>query len=274
MREPLLQKYHLNPKAPIYRGLAACWPVGDRRAWKSQRLRDIGPGGHHMDLISTVSWKVDERFTHVWCATTSEYLRSNYNGLGAAGQSFSVGIWYRNGNPAGGSNRFIVSNYVDSSHKGFFAIGTRYETGMFAWLRDTTSTTVARTAEHPPAWDNQWHHYLFARDIENSEVRFYIDGVLRETVVTSNTNAVRDGDSFIGLIRHNGSTSQTATGRVGLVCAWLRALDDGLVRAHVAETRERSLGSLVRPRRRTRYVDFGGTAGIVAPQRTLLGVGV
>jgi len=150
----------------------------------------------------------------------NNYVKTDYNGLGSQGKSFSVSIWLKSSYSFSG-NHFPINNYVDNGHNGFFAIGSDDPSqGMYFWLRDDNSNTLAKTGYYDPAWDGNWHHYVGVRDIEDNEVRFYIDGELKETITTSNTNPVKDGDSFLGFMRHNGRSDQTNSGKLDEVRAY------------------------------------------------------
>jgi predicted ribosomally synthesized peptide with SipW-like signal peptide len=142
--------------------------------------------------------------------------------VGAGGESTTVAGWLRASQQSVGRNYFAFSNYVDRSHDGFFAIGTNDGDGMFFWTRDPTTTESVRTAAYEPAFDGDWHHYAGVRDADAEEIRFYIDGELKETAAFPGDVAIRDGDSFFGLMQHYGD--RNLTGTVDDVRVYSRAL--------------------------------------------------
>ncbi|AZH25003.1 LamG domain-containing protein [Haloplanus aerogenes] len=125
--------------------------------------------------------------------------------VGSANESLTVAGWLKLPSQSVGQNHFAFSNYVDTSHDGFFAIGTNDGDGMFFWVRDANRSNNAQTGAYEPAFDGTWHHYAGVRDADADEVRFYIDGTLQETLAFPGDVAIRDGDSFFGMMQHYGN---------------------------------------------------------------------
>jgi predicted ribosomally synthesized peptide with SipW-like signal peptide len=142
--------------------------------------------------------------------------------IGASGESMTVSGWLKMPAQPIGRNYFAFSNYPDRSHDGFFAIGTDDGDGIFFWTRDPTTTDSVQTAAYGPAFDGDWHHYAGVRDADADEIRFYIDGELKETAAFPGSVAIRDGDSSFGLMQHYGD--RNLTGHIDDVRIYSRAL--------------------------------------------------
>jgi predicted ribosomally synthesized peptide with SipW-like signal peptide len=142
--------------------------------------------------------------------------------VGGSGESMTVAGWLNAPAQSVTRNHFVVSNYVDRSHRGFFAIGTDDGDGLFFWTRDPTTNESVRTAAHGPAFDGRWHHYAGVRDANAERIGFYIDGALKETAAFPGDVAVRDDDSVFGMMQHFGD--RNLAGQVDDVRVYDRAL--------------------------------------------------
>lgn len=217
-------------RAPNNLGLVGYWSFDDARGSTATDFSGNGNAGTLTNMDTSSDWVAGKRGGALEFDGSDDHVRTDYNGLGEAGQSFTVSIWIKSSDTLSGNN-FAINNYVDSDHTGFFAIGSDNNAkGMFLWLRDDNNTEVAKTNYYEPAFDGEWHHYTGVRDIENDEVRFYIDGELKETVNSSNTNPVRDNDSFLGFMRHNDKNSQTLEGKIDEVRVYDRVLSSSEVK--------------------------------------------
>jgi hypothetical protein len=123
--------------------------------------------------------------------------------IGAGGQSFTVtGFLRAPSDQEFDKNHFVLSNYVDRPHDGFFAIGSDDAEKMFFWLRGVGREPSAKIGPVNPAFDDQFHHYAGVRDVANDSMRFYIDGEAKGTAEFPGSEAVRDDDSFFGMMQH------------------------------------------------------------------------
>jgi hypothetical protein len=190
----------------------------------------IGGGGNNIPTAGLVSyWPLDD----LGDGTAADYVGQNHGTLrdgvgstdgkqdgaavfdgvddvivtdlnvGEAGQSFTVAGFLRA--PAGqdfGQNHFFLSNYVDRPHDGFFAIGSGDADEMYFRVRNTDRSVDVETAGFEPAFDGQFHHYVGVRDADADEMRFHIDGSKKTTKSFPGDVAVRDDDSFFGMMQH------------------------------------------------------------------------
>lgn len=191
---------------------------------------DLSINGDHCVITDPV-WGIDPEQGRVLRFNgTSGFASTDNNAIGAPGQSFTLFVRLRSSDSFTG-NHFALSNYVDADHSGFFAIGAdNSAAGMFFWMRDTVGTTVAKTSAYAPAFDGAWHDYMAVRDDTKKEARFYIDGELVEVITGISSGAVKDADSFVGVMRHNGAVTRTLAGDVAFwwVCPYALSVHEGL----------------------------------------------
>lgn len=158
-----------------------------------------------------------------------DYITTDLN-VGAAGQSFTIaGMLRAPGTQEFSQNHFFLSNYLDKSHDGFFAIGSSGAEQMFFWLRDAERDSSVKIGPTDPAFDGAFHHYVGVRDADDDEMRFYIDGTSKGTKEFPGDGAVRDDDSFFGMMQHYSTRNMTDV--VDDVRIYDRALSDSEVTA-------------------------------------------
>lgn len=123
--------------------------------------------------------------------------------IGAAGESFTVAGFLRAPSEQEfDRNHFFLSNYVDRPHDGFFAIGSDDADRMFFWLRGSDLSPSKKVGPDTPAFDGTFHHYVGVRDADADEMRFYINGESIGTAEFPGSEAVRDDDSYFGMMKH------------------------------------------------------------------------
>lgn len=149
--------------------------------------------------------------------TTTEDGAASFDGIddvietdlnvGNANQSLTVSGFLKapDGQGFSGTNHFFLSNYVDRPHNGFFAIGSDDADRMFFWTRSHSLDHSVKVGPTEPAFDGQFHHYVGVRDAEEGEIRFYIDGEPQGTKQFPGNVAIKDEDSFFGMMQHYGS---------------------------------------------------------------------
>lgn len=136
---------------------------------------------------------------------TDDKIGSSYTGFGEPGQSFTVSGWLKSSSTVSGSNYAFLTNYPgDSSKDGFWMIGTDdASSGMFFWMRNQDQSVTKKTAKYD-VFNGEWHHIVGVRDTENDEMRFYIDGELKENLKFPGDKAVTDsgGKSAFSVMEH------------------------------------------------------------------------
>jgi len=151
--------------------------------------------------------------------------------VGASGESLTVSGWLKAPSQSFTNNHFFLGNYLDRPgggfHDGFFAIGSDDGDKMYFWTRDQSTTNSVQTGSYGPAFDDEWHHYVGVRDAGAEEIRFYIDGDKKETAGFPGDVAIRDPDSFFGMMKH--FDTRYLEGDVDDVRIYNRALSDAEV---------------------------------------------
>jgi len=153
--------------------------------------------------------------------------------VGGSNESVSLSGWLKAPSQTLNQTHFFLSNYLDrpgggGKHGGFFAIGSNDGDTMYFWTRDQESDISTRTGSYGPAFDEEWHHYAGVRDAEAEEIRFYIDGEKKESTSFPGDVAIRDSDSFFGMMKH--FDTRYLEGNVDDVLIYDRALSDAEVK--------------------------------------------
>lgn len=133
---------------------------------------------------------------------SDDAVRTNYNGIGAADQSFTAMCWHKGSSTSLSSNYPFITNYVDGGHNGFWWIATTDGSTVEIRLRDNSTNNDSQSSDYSTAYDGSWHHYALIRNAASSEAKFYIDGQLKETINFPGSNPCRDSDSFFGMMEH------------------------------------------------------------------------
>lgn len=202
-------------------GLSNYWPLEDL---ETERAADVfgGESGTVSDGVSSTDGQVGPAAQF---DGSSGVITTDAN-PGGAGESLTVAGWLKAPEQDFSRNHFFLSNYIDKSKSGFFAIGSSDGDEMYFWVRDTSQNGNELSATGP-AFDDQWHHYVGVHDAGSEEIRFYIDGQQKSTGEFSGDVEIRDNDSRFGMMRHFGS--RHIEGSVYDVRLYSRALSDGEV---------------------------------------------
>lgn len=137
--------------------------------------------------------------------------------------SFTFGCWIRVDTLPIGTDWFALSNYVDASHNGFYAIAINNSgADCFLWFRDVPSA-VSVTTTSTAVSAATWYEMVGVRDHVNNEIRFYINGSLIDTQTFSGSLDVNDPTGFFGGLQHAGANTLDAD--LSKVYVYSRALN-------------------------------------------------
>lgn len=201
-------------------GLVSYWPLDDLADGTAEDY----VGTHDGTLENGVSSGDGQQDGAASFDGDDDVITTDLN-IGAAGESFTVSGFLRA--PSGqefSQNHFFLSNYIDRRHDGFFAIGSDDAETMFFWLRGSDLSTKKKVSSDSIVFDGEFHHYVGVREAENDEMRFYIDGEHSGTKSFQGDVAVKDSDSFFGMMQHYGNRNLSET--VDDVRIYNRALSD------------------------------------------------
>ena len=146
--------------------------------------------------------------------------------------SFSVEFWFK-----GSSDTFTVHGYVFG--KGFsgghgkryeFIILTLPEGSIFVVDDNVVDKSVVAWPDPDRFADEEWHHWMFVRDVEKSELRIYMDGGAEVAIGNDRTKQSISNDNSLWMGRQNpnepGAKPGHLTGILDEFRIYNRALND------------------------------------------------
>ena len=231
-----------NPRI-VTDGLVLCVDAANKRSYPGAGTTwtDLSKEGNNATLYNSPSFTNNNSGGLVFDGT-NQYFMTDLNTIGQADTSFTFGgYFYNTTNTHSSNNRFIFSNYVTSSHNGFFAITTYTSTPILRlWMRDSSrGNNTASNGIVPQV--GVWYHVMGVRNHSNSTAQFYVDGELIHNYSYSGSAAVTDGassNSYFGGVLHNGS-SQIMPATVSSVQLYNRALTPDEIRQNYLATKGR-----------------------------------
>jgi hypothetical protein len=221
-------------------GLVLCLDAANRHSYSGSgsTWNDLSKEGNNATLYNGPSFTNNNSGGLVFDGT-NEYFMTDLNTIGQANTSFTFGGYFYNTTNTHNNNRFIFSNYVTSSHDGFFAITTYTSTPILRlWMRDSSRGNNIQSNGVVPQV-GAWYHVIGVRNHSNSTAQFYIDGELIHSYPYSGSVSVTDGGtSYFGGVLHNGA-SQIIPATVSSVQLYNRALSASEVQQNFNATRGR-----------------------------------
>ena len=182
---------------------------------------------------------------------------------------------------AGGVNNYSVFSNANSSTDNAFLVFRASDKKLYLYRDNTTGKLIVVASPDMTSYEGRWAHIAVIQSKSALEAWAVTDGQERTHQALGSSYypvQVDPGGAFIGQeqdsVGGGFAASQRFVGWLDDFRIYDRAMHIAEIQSIVRATQPGRYGRMFRPRRRTRYVDFGGTAGIVAPQRTLLGVGV
>jgi len=158
-------------------GLVGYWKM-DETATTSGAIDSSGNGndGTYYGTASTTGGKFGNGGVFSW-STSSSIRISNDDSINL-GDNFSLSGWYRH------QNYTYINHWIYDKDENY-NITLRY-----GKIRFTTGSYFATDTERTD--DNSWHFFTAIRDIENSEIRLYIDGVEKEASNIENSENINN----------------------------------------------------------------------------------
>jgi hypothetical protein len=155
-------------------------------------LPDSGPAGNvaQTGLNWTSPGPVAGKIGEAWRFNgTTDYVFAE--NVSSADSSFTISAWYANVDL---QDEGMIAFQALS---GFWKLGFRRTAGNpFASI----STGVGATSWYPSLEDDLPHHYVWTLDAANDEVRFFLDGVERETRAVPPSGTAYAGESIQGRV--------------------------------------------------------------------------
>jgi len=161
---------------------SAAAPVGH---WKLDEgsgivVADASGNGNHGSVVNqpTPGWGAGRVGGALALDGVDDYISVAHSGsldVGAAGQSYSVALWYRrNGNPAATPVGRPIIEKNDGSSRYPFLLGTQSDGTSYFVVYDGSNAPIVNSSR--VVTDDAWHHLAAVRDAAAGVLRLYVDG--------------------------------------------------------------------------------------------------
>lgn len=136
----------------------------------------------------------------------------------AATTSFTFACWMKSTNTS--TTQFLMGKYGGNTEAYILLNSSNH---AFAQLRGTNGSGESSIEGSNNIADGNWHHIVYVRDVANTQLLLYVDGVSAATPVTDSTSGTIDaGDTFYLGKRNNSDLPYT--GDLDEIGVWLRPL--------------------------------------------------
>jgi hypothetical protein len=226
-----------NPSI-VTSGLSLCLDAGNPRSYPGSGTSWIDISGNNSNgTLSNGPTYTSGINGYMTLDGVDDYISVPSISPGSANTSFSFGGWvYLNSLPSDSANYFIISNYGDISHAGFFAIRTT-TAGAYFWCRHNDGSTMATTPTTSIS-ASQWYYFTAVRNATSNLIELYINGSSTGTASFLGTYQCKDAGSYYWVGVHY-LTSYISCRVAGTFCYSTTALTAAQVLQNFNATRGR-----------------------------------
>lgn len=184
-----------------------------------------------------VPGKVNNALQFPGTPTSAAMVQPHYDAITLGNESFSIELWFKS---AGGSVDWYlihkgshVRNTTTGSTGKWF--GIQYNrignNNRLTWaIDDDIVKTDINVTPGSNFFDNQWHHVVAIRDVEQNQIRMYVDGVMRASRVDGTGDIGQTENLVIGNTNNPNATPTNAfNGLIDEVSIYKGVLSDAEV---------------------------------------------
>lgn len=193
-----------NPRI-VTNGMVLCLDAANRQSYPGSGTAwtDLSGNGNNGTLTNGPTFNANNGGSIVFDGTNDWF--STPLSIGDASTSFSWGGFVKVNAETGSGNRFLFSNYTETSTTPFFAIAFNNSgDNTFIYIRGVGGTPVISSGNTNLDL-NLWYYIIGVRDASANEVKLYVNGSLIETVSFSGTANVNSSVNTYGGVRHVGT---------------------------------------------------------------------
>lgn len=166
-----------------------------------------------------VAGKVNTAISMPGTPTDAAMVQPHYDAISLGNESFSVEMWFKS---AGGSVDWYLihkgshaANSTSGSTGKWFGIQYN-KTGSndrLTWaIDDNVTKTDINVTPGSTYFDNQWHHLVTIRDLEQDQIRIYLDGVLKGSKTDGTADIAQTEHLVLGNTNNPNATPTNAFG--------------------------------------------------------------
>lgn len=149
--------------------------------------------------------------------THSALVQSHYNDITLGNESFSVELWFRS--PGGVVDWYLIhkGSHTRNANTGATGkwFGIQYNrigsNNRLTWaIDDDVVKTDVNVTSASNFFNNQWHHVVAIRDVEQKQIRLFVNGVLRASRADATGDIGQTENLVIGNINNPNATPTNA----------------------------------------------------------------
>ena len=155
----------------------------------------------------TPTWaagKIDNSVVMPSTPTNAAFVQSHYDAISLGNESFSVEMWFKSS--GGAVDWYLIHKGSHAANSATGATGKWFgiqynklgSNDRLTWGIDDNVTKTDINITGSGYFNNAWHHLVAIRDVENDQLKLYVDGVLKGSKIDATGNIAQTENIVIG----------------------------------------------------------------------------